>query len=345
MNSNKRLLTLLTLSCSAVCATTFGINISEAECTWGSFAGAKDLAFLSNNGITLLRVPIAWERIQPRLNKGLDQTYLAELKAFIQLAGSQGMQVIVDLHNFARYDSAWASKVSAGKAFCTMNGDVLGSAALPASALTDVWNRLSSALANTSGLAYYDVMNEPHDLPAGVDWPSVVQSAINAIRKHDTKTTLLVEGVNWSAASSWPQLNGNLLLLNDPAGKLVYEAHQYFDADNSSRYLETYDQQGAYPNIGVDRVQPFLNWLAQNHVNGFLGEFSIPNNDPRWFTVLDNFLAALKTQGVSGTFWTLVFHAPTDPATWPYSDKDPKFILSGQPDPRLTDLQNQNSTP
>jgi len=34
-----------------------------------------------------------------------------------------------------------------------------------------------------------------------------------------------------------------------------------------------------------------------------IGEYGIPDNDPRWLTVLDNFFAALDTAGMDGAYW------------------------------------------
>ena len=52
--------------------TPIGINMSGAEYSWGSFPGASDLAYIKSNNISLIRVPIAWERAQTKLNGPLD---------------------------------------------------------------------------------------------------------------------------------------------------------------------------------------------------------------------------------------------------------------------------------
>ena len=115
----------------------------------------------------------------------------------------------------------------------------------------------------------------------------------------------------------------------------MYEAHQYFDGDGSSNYAMTYAQQGAYAMIGADEVQPFLAWLMENNVKGFVGEFGIPGNDPLWLPVLDNFLTSIQSAGVPGTYWMYQYHLPTDPFWWP--DYEPLSIRTdnGQPNPQL----------
>ncbi|MGB9510387.1 MAG: cellulase family glycosylhydrolase, partial [Candidatus Acidiferrum sp.] len=97
----------------AVVAPPIGINVSGAEYSWGHFAGTKDLAFLKSNNISLIRLPIAWERAQPALLGPLDQKYLSALATFINAAGAQGMNVIVDVHDYGRYNVNWAKDLAA----------------------------------------------------------------------------------------------------------------------------------------------------------------------------------------------------------------------------------------
>jgi endoglucanase len=290
----------------------YGVNLSGAEYSWGTFASEKDIAYLKGRGIKIVRVPIAWERIQPSLYRPLSTTYLKGLVSLLRTAAAYGVDVIVDLHNYGRYNPAWANSGNIGPG----QGNVIGSAALPIRAYADLWGRVATALKGTPGLAYYDIMNEPHGMGDASVWPSAIQAAVNAIRAADSKTTILVEGTGYASARWWAVNNRNLHIA-DPANKLLYEAHLYFDEDGSATYPVSYTEQGAYTNLGVDRVQPFLTWLQQNGARGFLGEFGVPGGDSRWLTVLDNFLATLQKAGISGTYWTYQYHSATDPAWWP----------------------------
>jgi len=67
-------------------------------------------------------------------------------------------------------------------------------------------------------------------------------------------------------------------------------------------YSGSYDKDGGYPTIGVDRLQPFTTWLNQHHHRGWLGEYGVPDNDLRWLTVLDKLLATMQQQGIWGTY-------------------------------------------
>jgi aryl-phospho-beta-D-glucosidase BglC (GH1 family) len=337
----------VTIAANVVGAPPIGVNVSEAEYSWGSFAGASDLAYLKSNNIRLIRLPIAWERAQPVLLGPLNPSYLSAMTTFISAAGAQGMQVIVDVHDYGRYNVNWAKDLAANGVASPGTGsdeEIIGSAAVPISDFVDFWTKLAGALKGTPGLAYYDIMNEPYNMGSATVWPSAAQAAVNAIRSVDSKTSILVEGTQWASAYWWPSDNGNLHVV-DPANNLLYEAHLYFDANGSGTYTQSYAQQGAYPNIGVDKLQPFLTWLTQNGAKGFLGEFGIPGNDPQWLPVLDNFLTALQATGLSGTYWNYAFHSATDPSWWPASDPMSIRIDNGQANPQMGILLKHNPAP
>ncbi|MGO8988517.1 MAG: glycoside hydrolase family 5 protein, partial [bacterium] len=293
---------------------TIGINVSGSEYSWETYPIASHLDYLKNKGIVLIRVPIAWEKVQPALNGALNQTEIGKLKSFLDLTASRNIRVIVDIHNYGRYNPNWAADAAANYGIVAVNSGtvelVMGSSSLPISAFQDLWTKLAGVLAGHAGLVGYDIMNEPYDLGTGV-WPNAAQAAVNGIRSVDMNTTIYVEGDGWASAYNWLTKNGSLKI-TDPANKIIYEAHLYFDGNGSGTYSQTYDQQGAYPNWGVDRVQPFLNWLNQNNAKGFIGEFGVPENDFRWLTVLDNFLNALKQNGVPGAYWSYAYPASPD---------------------------------
>jgi aryl-phospho-beta-D-glucosidase BglC (GH1 family) len=325
-------------------AVPIGINMSEAEYSWGSFPSGVDLAYIKSNNISLIRLPIAWERAQPTLFGTLNSTYVSALKNFITAASAQGMTVIVDVHDYGRYNVNWAADINANGNASPNTGSgefAIGSAVVPVSAFADLWTKLATALKGTPGLGYYDIMNEPYNMGDATVWPTAAQAAVDAIRGVDMNTQILVEGTQWASAYWWPGDNGSLHII-DPANKLLYEAHLYFDSNGSGTYSQSYTAQGATPTWGADRLQPFLTWLQQNNAQGFLGEFGIPNNDPSWLPVLDNFLTAIQSAGVSGTYWNYAFHSPSDPSWWPVDDPM-SIINNGQANPQMSILSKHNA--
>jgi aryl-phospho-beta-D-glucosidase BglC (GH1 family) len=270
-----------------------GVNLSGAEYS-KALPGVHgvdyvyptaDLKTYATLGIDLVRLPFRWERLQPKLGGALDQNELGRLKAFLAEADRQGVDVIVDNHNYGRYRDV-----------------PIGSASVPAEAFADFWKKLATELKGQGALVGYDLMNEPHDMGGRDRWPHAAQLATNAIRTVDMTHDIHVEGEGWSSARAWKDINGSLDI-KDPANKIIYQAHQYFDDNASGTYDESYTGEAAHPNIGVDRLRPFTDWLKETGNKGFIGEFAVPDNDPRWLTVLDNFMDAMKSAGVDGTYW------------------------------------------
>lgn len=280
-----------------------GVNIAGAEFNASAIPGTLNVNYTFNNqatftyfankGFDIMRVPILWERIQPTLNGPLDTAYLNNLKTNIAWAKAAGAQVIIDIHNYGRY-----------------NGNVIGvSSSVPISSFTDLWVRLSNEFKNESGVYAYDLMNEPHGMGTGAnDWKVISQAAVTAIRNNGDNKLIMVEGTYYANAHGWATKNGTTTSwITDPANNFMYSAHCYFDSNASGTYTKSYDEElAANPNlamVGVNRVMDFITWCNSNNVRGFIGEFGIPNNDSRWHTVLENFLDVLDENGMDATYW------------------------------------------
>src|SRR5690606_14591156 len=87
----------------------------------------------------------------------------------------------------------------------------------------------------------YGIMNEPHS--TGGTWPAMAQAAVNAIREVDLGHYVAVSGDSWANAHGWAAKNPNLDI-QDPTGRLIYEAHCYFDADATGTYKYSYEAEG-----------------------------------------------------------------------------------------------------
>ncbi|PTQ12339.1 hypothetical protein CLG96_07345 [Sphingomonas oleivorans] len=294
-----------------------GVNLSGAEFGGGGgrhgsdyiYPSLHDLSFYHDRGIDLIRLPFRWERMQPQLGGPLDPTEVGRLKDFLANAAQLNMKVIVDLHNYGRYE-----------------GVTIGSGSVTPERFADFWQKLATELRGSPALAGYDLMNEPHNMGGADRWPKAAQAAVDAIRRVDGTQDIHVEGDGWSGAHSWQKYNANLRI-SDPANKIIYQAHQYFDKNSSGTYSGSYDNEGATPMTGVDRLKPFLDWLQATGSKGFIGEFAVPNNDPRWLTVLDNFIDALAANNISSTYW----------GAGPWWGAYPMALVGsgGQPNPQL----------
>jgi aryl-phospho-beta-D-glucosidase BglC (GH1 family) len=247
---------------------------------------ADTLGYYSKKGFKTIRLPVNWIRLQPQVGGPLDATKLAELDGFLDLADSFGMRVVVDLH-----------------AYCRRGSKVLGTPDLPVDALASFWSQFARHFKGR--FAGYDIMNEPHDMPNAQVWPQAAQLTVDAIRKEDPATTLYVEGDDWSSAQRWASSNATLAI-KDPADHLVYSAHEYFDKDTSGQYRVSYDADGASPDVGARRLEPFVGWLRDHGAKGHIGEYGAPYADPRWVAVIDNFLDAVAANRdvlIGSSYW------------------------------------------
>jgi len=156
-----------------------GVNAAGGE--FGSvFPGTYDTdyhynslasyTYLASRGHKLVRVPFRWERIQHTLGGVLDTSELTRLQQATAQANAAGLRVILDLHNYARYNDG--------------TDLILGSDDLTQAHLVDVWTKLSTAF-KTGYDVGYSIMNEPHDMPgvrgtfagtAMYGWPSSTMS-------------------------------------------------------------------------------------------------------------------------------------------------------------------------
>jgi endoglucanase len=260
------------------------------------------VAYFCSQGLRLFRLPLRWERLQPRLGQPLDADELDRVRTVIAWARKHEGEVIVDIHNYGRYVLVRDGKPTA----CVIDQAAGGQSPVRREHLADLWRRLSQVFADEPAVYAYGLMNEPHDMGSS-NWKSISQATVDAIRGLGDRKRILVAGDGWSSAVRFAALNGPRAWINDPARNVVYEAHCYFDEDGSGHYAKSYDAELARdPRLearGADRVRPFLRWCRSNAATGFLGEFGIPGADPRWQAVLARFLDELDRADMGGCYW------------------------------------------
>lgn len=279
----------------------FGVNLAGAEFFHKKMDGVgrfnvdyhyptvEELDYWHSKGLDLIRLPFKWDRLQREVEGELSADELDYIKYLLHEADKRGMKVLLDMHNYGRRN--YQDKYR-----------IIGDTLLPEH-LGQAWAEIARNLKNEPGLYGYGLMNEPHDMLPECPWVEIAQVAIDSIRSVDRRTAIVVAGNTWSSAERWTDINQGLESLNDPSDNLIFEAHCYFDSDASGIYRKGYDEEGAYPTIGVDRVRPFVDWLKKHGKKGLLGEYGVPGDDPRWLDCLDIFLGYLDENGVDGTYW------------------------------------------
>lgn len=297
--------------------TPFGVNLSGAEFGGHYLAQGQpypgmrgthydyplpwQLDYLKGKGMNLIRFPFRWERIQRELNGELYAEEIQLMKNLINGANERNMKIFIDMHNFGRRGRS------------EYDLDLIDGNNSPVTRhhLADAWKKLALEFKDLN-LWGYDLMNEPHDMANSNSWFIIAQEVIDSIRTVDMNTPIIICGDRWSSAYHWPGSSDNLKNLNDPADKLIYQAHLYFDANESGTYNGTYASENATPQTGVNRATPFVNWLKANNKKGFLGEYGFPvysdgskqTDEEKWALVLDNMLKYLQENAVTGTYWS-----------------------------------------
>ena len=274
----------------------FGVNLAGPESgfvpgTFGvnyMYPNAAEFDYYQGKGLTFIRLPFKWERVQHSLYSALDTAEMGRMDAVIALARARGMKVLLDMHNYNKYRISGADYE-------------VGSAQVPYSAFQDAWVRIADRYKDEPAIYGYDLMNEPTGTLA--NWQAAAQAAVNSIRTVDVTHYIFIEGINSSGAQSWAASNSTLSI-NDPAQKIIYSAHSYWDANHDGEY-ELNEQGNAM--TGVNFVQPFVDWVTSHGYNGHIGEFGVPRNANNhvasWQTSLEGFMAYLKANNISGSYW------------------------------------------
>lgn len=202
------------------------------------YPDAGHLASLASAGITTIRLPVRWERLQRVLGGPLDADESERLVATFDAAAAAGLDVVLDLHNYGAY---WA-----GAPWGDGYRKPIGGGYVTIDHFADVWSRLASTLAGHPALVGYGLMNEPVGLPGGAaTWEQASQAAIDAIRAVDATTRVFVSGYFYGATWAFPVHHPAGPWIDDPAGRTWYEAHHYFDCDHSGTYPDDIDTVAA----------------------------------------------------------------------------------------------------
>ncbi|MBJ6764566.1 glycoside hydrolase family 5 protein [Myxococcaceae bacterium JPH2] len=264
-----------------------GINRAGMEygSDWGGWTGqtyyevpsstqiAAELAYYKGKGFNLIRLPIAWERIQHTLNGPLDTAYSNGMMNYINLATAQGFSIVLDLHNYNRY--ATGAFDGAGNQTGNYVQHVIGDGTLTANHLADVWTKLAN-LVKTNPKVILNLMNEPHDLPmTSTTWFSGIQTVMNAVRATGSTQLILVPNSRASDVGHWstwapgggPVDSVAALAITDSANNYAFDMHSYYPEGYGSNDESSYGAQ----------LTVVTNWARANGKKLFLSEMGIQN--------------------------------------------------------------------
>jgi Cellulase (glycosyl hydrolase family 5) len=187
---------------------------------------------LAARGMTFIRLPFRWERVQPLPDGPLNSSEIDRLTAAVSRAGNAGMDVVLDVHNYGAYYLAEGGR-GVRRA--------IGSPELGIGAFADLWQRLSQRFVDDPTVIGYGLMNEPTGMAGAEVWERASLAAAAAVRGSGDETRLLVQSYDWGGTRQFAANHPNGPWIGDP--NVWYEAHQYFDSDRSARYAATYDRE------------------------------------------------------------------------------------------------------
>jgi len=272
-----------------------GVNLAGAEFSPSKDPGTfgfdyiypshSEIYYYANAGMSVIRLPFLWERLQQSAFGPLDAHQLAHIDDVVSYANAKGLEVILDAHNYGLYE-----------------GSAIGSAAVPDSAFADLWAKLAGHFAGNSNVMF-DLMNEPH-VQTAAQWLDSVNGAIAAIRDAGaTSQEILVSGTHFDGAWRWTTTDNAAVIgagVQDTAHNFAFDVHQYLDPDGSGTHAGVVSDS-----IGVDRLTAITHWAEATGNHLFLGEFGV-GADHTSLTALDNMLGYMQTHSdvwQGGTYW------------------------------------------
>jgi endoglucanase len=239
----------------------FGTNLSKGQLPGRLgqdyvYPKTAALDYFIDRGLSTIRLPIRWERLQREFNAEFWPEDISHVDAVINHVTFRGGNVVIDVHNYGRY-----------------LGDYISEPAVPTSAFVDLWVKFAEAYKGNPRVIF-GLMNEPQKQPvhSAANWRGIVDEVVAAIRSTGARNLILVPGTNWTGAHSWMGSNADAFQsFNDE--NFAFEVHQYFDSDSSGR-----SATAVSPTIGRERITKFTEWCKARSARGWLGEFGIGNN-------------------------------------------------------------------
>lgn len=198
-------------------------------------------AYLAGRGITFVRLPIRWERLQPALGRPLDGAEAERLLASIARARNAGLKVVLDVHNYGAYYLHDATRGAGVRR-------PIGSRHVSNAHFANLWARLARLVGRDAAIAGFGLMNEPVGMRGARAWESASRAAVRAIRSTGSRKRIFVQSYFWGGAGQFPSQHPRGPWIRDR--NTWYEGHQYFDRDRSARYALSYDQEIATARAG-----------------------------------------------------------------------------------------------
>jgi endoglycosylceramidase len=274
----------------------------------------QDATMMESNGFDVVRVAMSWGRLEPQRGQW-DLTYLQEIADTVSMLTAHHLWVVLDMH-FLDWSSkfggsgapAWASVPLAPDLRLSILGDWQRHLS-PAVNLANsyfwvspdwqadymhAWQLVAERFRSDSGVAGYDLYNEPHAIPLppvrfekDYMWPLYAHT-IDAIGAVDPNHLFIAEGQLLSAFGT------AIVPLHAP--NLVYSPHEYTGSlvppifDGNPQSLDDHVRQSASEAFRV----PAALWI---------GEWGMSATQSQATAWIDDALAAFTAAGAGWAWW------------------------------------------
>ena len=272
-----------------------GVNLAGAEFasqknpgTYGVdyiYPSHSEIDYYANAGMSFIRLPFLWERLQTTAYGPLDASQLAHIDDVVNYATAKGLKVILDAHDYGSYQ-----------------GSLIGSDAVPNAAFADLWGKVGGHFASNANVMF-DLMNEPHAQTAA-QWLDSTNAAIAEIREAGaTSQEILVSGTYSDGAWRWVKTDNAAVIgtgVQDPSHNFAFDVHQYLDSNGSGTHASVVSTS-----VGAERLAAITDWAESTGNHLFLGEFGVAT-DQTSIAALDNMLSYMQSHGDAwqgATYW------------------------------------------
>ncbi|MEJ6949479.1 glycoside hydrolase family 5 protein [Natronospora cellulosivora (SeqCode)] len=234
--------------------------IAFFESLLDSFIKESDFKFLSEIGVTAVRVPFNYRHFEDDLRPGeYDDTVFKYLDKVISWGEKYNIYIILDLHAAQGWQNeGWHSDNPHNIALLWKNRDYI-------ERVKNLWIHIAKRYKDKDYIAGYDLLNEP-EAPDIDSLNMVYHEIVDAIRAVDKKHIIFLEG-----NSKGTEFEG----LEEPFDEnLAYSSHNYNPATHVARKYPGY-VNGTY----IDKKwleEAFLernNWILDHKRPSWIGEF------------------------------------------------------------------------
>ncbi|WP_188316227.1 glycosyl hydrolase family 18 protein [Chitinophaga agrisoli] len=277
-----------------------------------NFVTKSDIDFIASKGFNVVRLPMHYELFLTTAQRSVRNSAIrnqsnytnyvnslttwynsnqlfndANLEGFrvidnlLSWAAANNIYVVLDLH------AAPGSQGTDANISDALVGNDLWNKQIYKDITVRLWERLAARYKNNDVVAFYDLINEPNNVPDNRWIHDLFERLINAVRAQGDNHMLMIEGNGWGNNYNWmePFTFSN-------RGNLIYNAHRY-GSTTSATAVNTGDKNQ------IDLIGTMVNFRNTNNVPVWVGETGENNN-----TWLSDNIRSMNSMGIGWCHWT-----------------------------------------